>query len=1098
MTPILTLLSAPPYLDPLNSILGWAGWFLLLGLILLVVVRSQDLQKHGKPRGTLLAVFLFLGLLGNLFLGVQLSSGAALPEPGIPSGPHNPVLMVFSALPWMLAGGFLGPLDALLVGAFSGLLRGLWDSHHIFTILESAALAVLFSLASRQVYRTLFFRALRQPVLIAIGLSPLYALASIYSSILLVSGGLAARLDFALTNLGPALLATGGELLAAGLFAQVIAIALPHLWGQQQPLQPSPTERSLQTRVLWGGGAFIAILLVSVILGDWIVAGNAARRMVRDRLAATALSASESVPFFLETGQNVVTQLAADPLLLSETGDALSAILAKQMHTLPYFDALFVLDPHGSLLAAYPASSPASFGLTQQENLGISLAVQGVAVQTYTVPPAQREATAGVSFMAAVIDKSGKTQRILLGHSQLADNPLMQPLINSLRGMQALGGAGKLLDEQSRALVSSNPDELMTVYTAQTGQSVQFYDAPAPRGTRALVYYQPVVGRSWAVVLTVPAEQAQKLALEIASPLAVLVLVLSVLALVSLRLSLRVVTASLQNLAGEAGRITQGQLDHPVTVEGVDEVGQVRRAFEQMRVSLHARLEELNQLLLVSQGVASTLEMDVAVQPILEAVLALGASAVSVVLMPSAQPREDGARRFSLGPARDLYVALDEIILTLAQKQTRFVYNSASRGRGLVIPDDQPRPAALASVALYHENRYYGVLWAAYVQPHQFTEEEMRFFSTLAGQAALAAANARLFQTAEVGRQRLGAILASTPDPVLVTDQENRLILANPAARRALGADAAAAEGQPTEQVISQQELRGLLEELESGKKSAEVVMPDGKVYFATASSVIADGRPVGRVCVMRDVTHFKELDALKSDFVSTVSHDLRSPLTLMRGYATMLETVGDLNEQQKSYVSRIVVGVESMSRMVNNLLDLGRIDAGVGLLVEKTVVLEIMKAVMETLQLQADQKNIRLEQEIAPDLPESVDADRALLQQAVYNLVENAIKYTPENGAVTLRVKTRADILQFEVQDTGIGIAPNDQPRLFEKFFRGSQREARAQRGSGLGLAIVRSIAERHGGKVWVESQLGQGSLFFLLIPFHPPDASPKKPRRS
>jgi signal transduction histidine kinase len=246
----------------------------------------------------------------------------------------------------------------------------------------------------------------------------------------------------------------------------------------------------------------------------------------------------------------------------------------------------------------------------------------------------------------------------------------------------------------------------------------------------------------------------------------------------------------------------------------------------------------------------------------------------------------------------------------------------------------------------------------------------------------------------------------------------------------------------------------------------------------------------------MRDVTHFKELDALKSDFVSSVSHDLRSPLTLMRGYATMLEMVGVLNEQQKGYVGKIVIGVESMSRMVTNLLDLGRIDAGVGLQVEKTVIMDIVKAVMEPLQLIGDQKEIALAQSAEPGIPESIEADRALLQQALFNLVENAIKYTPAHGSVSLRIKARPDGIQFEVQDTGIGIAPVDLPRLFEKFFRGSQREARAQRGSGLGLAIIRSIAEQHGGKVWVESSLGIGSTFFLLVPYTSPDATKKKTR--
>ena len=223
----------------------------------------------------------------------------------------------------------------------------------------------------------------------------------------------------------------------------------------------------------------------------------------------------------------------------------------------------------------------------------------------------------------------------------------------------------------------------------------------------------------------------------------------------------------------------------------------------------------------------------------------------------------------------------------------------------------------------------------------------------------------------------------------------------------------------------------------------------------------------------------------MKSEFVATVSHDLRSPLTLMRGYATMLEMVGELNDQQQGYVRKIVSGVENMSRLVNNLLDLGRIEIGVGLQVETVSVQDIIERVVGALQLQASQKNISLSVDtLSRDLPAMVEADQALLHQGVYNLVENAIKYTPNGGQVKVSVRTAQNDLVFEVQDDGIGITPSDLPRLFEKFYRGKQRDARAQHGSGLGLAIVRSIAERHGGKVWVESELGKGSTFFLLVP--------------
>jgi len=365
----------------------------------------------------------------------------------------------------------------------------------------------------------------------------------------------------------------------------------------------------------------------------------------------------------------------------------------------------------------------------------------------------------------------------------------------------------------------------------------------------------------------------------------------------------------------------------------------------------------------------------------------------------------------------------------------------------------------------------------------------VRFLATLAGQAALAASNNHLFQSAEVGRQRLAAILASTPDPVLVTDHLNRLLLANPAAWKTLGAAVGTGEGQSIERVISHKPLLDILQVSSSEKLSAEVVVANGEVYLATASPVLADGRLVGRVCILRDVTHFKELDTMKTEFVNTVSHDLRSPLTLMRGYATMLEMVGDLNEQQQGYVKKIISGVENMARLVNNLLDLGRIEVGVGLQLEIAPIFEIVERVTSTLQMQASQKNITLTVAMPSDMTVMIQADTALLQQAMYNLVENAIKYTPQDGRVMVRARVSDDLFHFEVQDSGIGISPIDQPRLFEKFYRGGQREAREQKGSGLGLAIVRSIVERHGGKVWLESILGQGSTFFIEVPLHQPE---------
>ena len=204
-----------------------------------------------------------------------------------------------------------------------------------------------------------------------------------------------------------------------------------------------------------------------------------------------------------------------------------------------------------------------------------------------------------------------------------------------------------------------------------------------------------------------------------------------------------------------------------------------------------------------------------------------------------------------------------------------------------------------------------------------------------------------------------------------------------------------------------------------------------------------------------------------------------------------MLEMAGTLNEQQKGYAKMIVQGVDNMAKLVNNLLDLGRIDFGVGLQVESIPVLDILERVTSSLQMHAKQKNISLGVEIPKDMPHAIEADQSLLHQAIYNLVENAIKYTPEGGEVMIELQTSPSTLTFAVQDSGIGIPKSDVPRLFEKFYRGTNREALAQRGTGLGLAIVKSITERHGGKVWVESELGKGSTFHLQVPLEQPQES-------
>ena len=434
---------------------------------------------------------------------------------------------------------------------------------------------------------------------------------------------------------------------------------------------------------------------------------------------------------------------------------------------------------------------------------------------------------------------------------------------------------------------------------------------------------------------------------------------------------------------------------------------------------------------------------------------------------------------------------MDQQILSMTTQRPEVLLNNPVRARLKNLGG--PLPEAVLAVALEHEDIQYGALWIAFEKPHQFSDEERRFIQAVAGQAALAASNARLYLSAQLGRQRMEAILASTPEPVIVTDYQNRFLLVNPAAQELLGKPVDELIGVNLVDIIEQKVLRDLLisDSIKDDDSPTEVVMENERVYYATASPVVLDDqKKVGRVCLLRDVTHYKELDEMKSEFVDTVNHDLRSPLTTIRGYATMLDMVGELNEQQSRYVKKITDSVERMYRLVNTLLDIGRIEAGIDLKLEWLPLADIVRQVAEDLRVNAVPKQIDYQVVLPETTLPMVQADRALMEQAIQNVIDNAIKFTDRGGKVTISIRTDEEqFVTVEVKDTGAGISPVDLPRLFERFYRGAQRKLKSDAGSGLGLSIVKSIIERHGGKVNVASRLGEGSTFSLRIPLRQPE---------
>jgi PAS domain S-box-containing protein len=1078
---------APPITKPVSlewpsDLLGWFAWFLFLVIIILLNRQwwtfNQPLNQWRKR--TLIFLVISVPFLTLIIPGFQFQLSGDLF-----SVQTSPVLLL-AAVPWFLAAGLLGPAGAATIAMFSGVMIALWGDHNSFFPLELTILATWLGWMMFQRYRTPLFRGLRHPILAAIVLSFSYILLELAGSMFLGQGSLVDRVDHALLHIGPASISLIISVMVAGVVAEVVSLSVKSYWGARKASLPSPAESKLTGRFLFSVVPLSVILLIILIVGDWVVARNAARQMLQGQMEIASETAAQSVPFFLETGQNIILRMARENNF-DQSPEQLRALLLSERREVPYFSQLIYVDVQGNYIASDPDDAINSLELSSEELDGINLA-SIVPTQIVSITPLQGSKAAILSFITGVENQDGDLVGVLLGRNDLAANPFAKPLLTSIESLSSVDGEGVLVDQNGFILYHPDPSKIMTQYLGWRGEIDQFYELSSPEETSRFIYYRPAVGQSWDVIFTVPAKYAQQQALDIALPLLGIISILSIAAIFIFRFGLRVVTSSLYILTVEADRMSHGKLDNPLTANGEDEVGQLRRAFEKMRKSLKSRMDEQNRLLIVSRGVASTLDLEESIKPVLDAALVTEASSARVFLLPSVMPNTAAGPsapfRFGAGYVSEQYAYLDEQVVELTRKQDILKLSSLTRPRLLSFPQDSARPDALLAVALRHENLFYGTLWLAFEHPHRFFEEETRYVVTLAGYAALAAANARLFLTAEIGRQRLEAILTSTPDPVLVTDQSDNLILTNVAAQRVFGLDDETSIGKPIFDVITHEEFATLMRAATDQPQSAELQLDNEKVYFATSSPIQADGQGIGRVCVLRDVTSFKQLDALKSEFVSTVSHDLRSPLALIQGYTSMLEFVGELNAQQSEYLKKITLETEKTSHLVKNLLDLGRIEAGIGLRLEKKPVDDVVHRVVDALQMQANQKRIQLNTEKTETELPLIEGDQALLQQALYNLVENAIEFTDSGGTVGIRLKMGEEHVIYEVFDNGIGISPADQHKLFERFFRVSRKERREEGGSGLGLAIVKSIADKHGGKVWVKSQLGTGSTFFLEVP--------------
>ncbi|MEK6751079.1 MAG: ATP-binding protein [Chloroflexota bacterium] len=331
----------------------------------------------------------------------------------------------------------------------------------------------------------------------------------------------------------------------------------------------------------------------------------------------------------------------------------------------------------------------------------------------------------------------------------------------------------------------------------------------------------------------------------------------------------------------------------------------------------------------------------------------------------------------------------------------------------------------------------------------------------------------------EAERVKLEAIISNIQDGVVVMDEKQSILLINPAIREIFNLGDANFTGKSLGDVITNPDLRALLSRSSEGAlKYHEINFDDGRVFNAQYTPIPR----IGAAVTMQDISYLKELDRLKSDFIHTVSHDLRSPLTAVLGYTELVERMGPLNQNQQEFLHRLQGSVQHITNLINDLLDLGRLEAGFDTRREMIHLDGVLKYTLDMFEALVKKKLIHLTTEISPNLL-PLRANPIRIRQMLDNLVGNAIKYTPNEGRIHISITMQDEQIILKVEDTGPGIKPEEQGRIFEKFYRATNAPDGVT-GSGLGLAIVKSIVDSHQGRVWVESSFGKGSTFVVILP--------------
>ncbi len=879
-------------------------------------------------------------------------------------------------------------------------------------------------------------------------------------------------------------------------------------------------RRSLLTQLLG-----VYLVLVLIVIGSGVEIDALGQRQVHDQLQNTDVSLAQEVAFdtyttISQTGTSLVqlewsvASAASDPATMENMFAAFRAAR-------PDIDRMYWLDADGVQRVSVP-SNPKTLGATYADTTLFQLVQPSYApvVQGGTVDPTTSHDV--VTVAEAVHGSHGKFLG-MLAVSLLLDS-LSQPLgmVAAAQTLQGQHVTISLLDESGSLIGSPDPahthllqrvvQQLPGAAEALAGTTAT-YEATEPGGSRKWLYSAvPVPAVDWAVVVQQPVSDLNMVTSNFSLWLFVATALFGLGGIIFWLLLVKRVVQPLHRLVTPSVSLAEAPARFQTFTMRGDEIGGLARALDQLSHDVTAQLTELHTLLETSNAVVNSLDPHAVGETIIREVRRLVDVQAAAVLVPDDQ----GVLRVlaSVGRADDYESRVRVRPEHLTVPSARALHE---RRPVQLIDDGSPSFPTVSAAEGFHailavpilSQRVGNVVLVVHRrQPQPFSASEVDLVLTFANYATLAwehavlyersderlrevaRENERLFRETDAEKRTLAAIIGSIRDGLLLAGTDGVVLYANPGARVLIGESAATLEDLTIEDVharlsttvSSPEQYARDLARAEAGEIDEWVVQTTADEPRSLQMRLFGvrddAGREIGHGMLLRDVTREQELDRFKTTLLAAVGHELRTPLASIKGHASTLlqEDVTWPVEEQRHFLRTISREADGLARLVSNLLDLARSDAGLlTIRREPADLCELVRAVVRRLEVEG--ASIALD--LPPDLP-AMEIDTGRIEVVLHNLLVNARKYG--GGDINVTVRTRDNTVAVRVSDDGPGVSPEDAPHIFERFYRAQHALIQHIGGTGLGLAICKAFVEAHGGAIWVEPRRAGTCIAFEL----------------